>query len=280
MKILIQIFILGALFLLQGCIKNEVPNNKIEKEVPNSNAELPDFKVMTYNIHMANPPFSGDKRDLPAIAKVINEAKPDFVALQEVDYNTERSGNDIHQAQALGKLTEMNFYFVKAMDVFGGGEYGIALLSKYPIIEAKGYELPSDPNVGGETRALGIIKISLPNGRKINFAGTHLDHKSEQNRIYQGKILNNILQSEDFPVILAGDFNAGPRSITLDFFENDYNRTCRHNCPPTFPAVTPKSAIDFIMYRKKDNISVVSHKVIHETYASDHLPVIAGLKLE
>lgn len=239
----------------------------------------PDVRVMTYNIHLANPPASGDTRDLPGIADVINEFSPDLVALQEVDVFTERSGPDVHQAKALGELTGMEAFFVKAMDVFGGGAYGIAILSRLPIVDSVGFSLPADPGVGGEMRKLALVRVTLEDGRELTFAGTHLDHRSEENRLHQGEILQKVLQREERPVILAGDFNAIPNTATVNFFDNYFTRTCRHNCSPTFPSRNPASAIDFVMYRRDNDVKVVSHKTIVEATGSDHLPVVADLKI-
>ena len=75
------------------------------------------LKVMSYNIHHCNPPSAGDKIDVAAIARVISKEKPDFVALQEVDVNTERSGKGSNQAKELAKLTGMNFYFQKPLTI-------------------------------------------------------------------------------------------------------------------------------------------------------------------
>lgn len=281
MRNVLAVFLTGVLTLLFSCSKGEGPDPGIKdgSAATNPDTVVPDLRVMTYNIHLANPPSAGSKRDLPAIARVINTAKADLVALQEVDKYTERSGLNVHQARELGKLTNMYAFYVKAMDVFGGGEYGIAILSKYPILDSAGYELPADPNIGGEMRKLAVVRVALPDTREVVFAGTHMDHKSEDNRLYQGERIRRVLQQENRPVILAGDFNALPRSLTIDFFDKYFTRTCRHNCSPTFPAYNPRSAIDFIMYRSIEKIQVVSQKVIFESYASDHLPVIADLKI-
>ncbi|AHM59810.1 endonuclease/exonuclease/phosphatase [Flammeovirgaceae bacterium 311] len=273
----VSTLILAVLAMLFCACSSENELDEVQKVVQDTAAvsEEPDLRVMTYNIRLGNPPSAGEKRDLPAIARVINEADPDLVALQEVDVYTKRSGQDIHQAKALGELTNMYAYYVKAMDVFGGGAYGEAILSRYPIMDSMGYELPAHPSVGGETRALAVVKIALPNGQEVVFAGTHLDHRSEENRLYQGDRLRRILQKEELPVILAGDFNAVPQTATVDFFDNYFTRSCRHNCSPTFPARNPQSAIDFIMYSKGSDVGVVSHKTIFESYPSDHLPVVA-----
>ncbi|MCC9168436.1 endonuclease/exonuclease/phosphatase family protein [Pontibacter harenae] len=281
MRALFTSFLAVVVLFIVACSKGSEPDPIVKEEAPVEEPEtlVPDLRVMTYNIRLGNPPSAGAKRDLPAIARVINNAKPDLVALQEVDKNTVRSGITVNQAKELGKLTNMHAYFVGAMEVLGGGEYGEAILSKYPLLDSAGYALQADPSIGGEMRKMAVVKVALPDGSKVVFAGTHLDHKSEDNRLYQIDRLRRVLQQEKYPVILAGDFNALPSSLTINRLDEYFTRTCKHNCSPTFTAANPKSAIDFIMYRKKDKVAVVSSKVIFESYASDHLPVVAELKL-
>jgi endonuclease/exonuclease/phosphatase family metal-dependent hydrolase len=50
------------------------------------------LRIMAYNIHHANPPSRSDSIDIPAIVRTIRAQDPDLVALQEIDGNTERSG--------------------------------------------------------------------------------------------------------------------------------------------------------------------------------------------
>lgn len=73
------------------------------------------FKVLSYNIHHANPPSVPDKIDLEAIAKVINESGADLVGLQEVDVHTIRSGKSSNQAEVLGEMTGMHVFFPKGL---------------------------------------------------------------------------------------------------------------------------------------------------------------------
>ncbi|MBC8125022.1 MAG: tetratricopeptide repeat protein [Candidatus Kapabacteria bacterium] len=95
-------------------------------------SKAPGIRVLCYNIHHANPPSRPDFIDMVAIANVIKQEQPDLVALQEVDAYTTRSGKALHQAEELGRLTGMKVYFAKAID-YGGGEYGVAILSKFPM---------------------------------------------------------------------------------------------------------------------------------------------------
>ena len=88
------------------------------------------LKVMTFNI-LHGATTRGDF-DLDAIAKVILEADPDIVALQEVDFKTKRAKN-YDLATELGWRTKMTPLFGKAMD-YDGGEYGEGILSKHTFV--------------------------------------------------------------------------------------------------------------------------------------------------
>lgn len=235
------------------------------------------LKVMTYNLHHCNPPSAGDKIDVEAIAKVIGKEKPDFVALQEVDVNTERSGKGINQAKELARLTGMNFYFSKAID-HQGGDYGVAVLSKYPILDSARFALPVDPTVGGEARTVAAVTVEIAKGKKVIFASTHLDLK-ETTRLSQSALIVEYFEKSGLPIILGGDFNALPDSKVISYLDQYFTRSCQ-NCLPTIPVENPDRTIDFIMFKPANAFNSLSTTVIDEKYASDHLPVVAELAVK
>ena len=236
------------------------------------------LRILTYNIHHANPPSRGGVIDLDAIARVINDQHPHLVALQEVDVHTGRSGRDVHEAEQLAAKTGMHAFFAKAIP-YDGGEYGIAILSRYPITEHNAYALPSVAGLGGEPRALCTITFTTSGGRKVMMACTHLDVlRTDTNRQLQIKEIVRIVTKSDLPVILAGDMNAKEGSRAISLLDSSFKRTCR-DCPYTIPVDQPKRAIDFIMYTPDRAFRVLTHKVIQEPYASDHLPVMSELLL-
>ncbi len=239
----------------------------------------PVLKVLCYNIHHANPPSRPDFIDIEAIARVINLQQPDLVALQEIDVYTERSGKSLHQADELAAKTGMKAYFAKAID-YGGGAYGVAILSRYPMESLKRYPLPTASGTNGEPRILATAVITLPGTKKIVFACTHLDaQRKDTNRVMQMQKIAEILKQEVLPVILAGDLNADPSSTTIRILDDHFTRSCTGNCGFTIPVENPAKTIDFISFMPKSAFTVITHKVIDERYASDHLPVCAVLKL-
>lgn len=236
------------------------------------------LRVMAYNIHHANPPSKPDVIDIEAIAKAIKDQNPDLVALQEVDVNTLRSGK-FNQAEEIAKRLGMTFFFAKAID-HGGGDYGVAILSKYPMSETKISRLPTEVSTKGEPRVLATAKITLPGGRLIRFGSTHLDAQREPvNRELQIKEINRITADEKLPFIIAGDFNAVPGSTVINLLDQSFTRSCQQ-CEFTIPVIKPNKTIDFIAFTPKSKFSVLSTTVIPERYASDHLPVLGVLQLQ
>jgi endonuclease/exonuclease/phosphatase family metal-dependent hydrolase len=239
------------------------------------------LRVLSYNIHHANPPSRPGIIDLEAIAKVIRDNSPDLVALQEVDVNTIRSGKTSNQAADLAKLSGLPYYFfAKAID-YEGGEYGVAILSKFPITDMKNTQLPTAPETKGERRTLASTVVTLPHGDRIVFACTHLDaQRSDTNRLLQINKITEILQDEKLPVVIAGDFNAQPSTRIINRLDQFFKRSCTVDCAHTIPVLNPKSTIDYVAFAPTDKITVTEHKVIDEKYASDHLPVSAILKIK
>jgi endonuclease/exonuclease/phosphatase family metal-dependent hydrolase len=273
-------FAVLALFVITVCCARRAPQGMRNAAGARDLGKEPGIRVLCYNIHHANPPSKPDVIDMAAVANVIKQEQPDLVALQEVDVYTTRSGKSLHQAEELARLTGMKAYFAKAID-YGGGEYGVAILSKHPMEGMQNHPLPTANGTGGELRTLASAVIILPGGKKILFGSTHLDAQAKDtNRLLQARKIVDILKPETLPVILAGDFNAVASTPIIEIFDSHFTRTCITNCGFTIPVINPNKTIDFIVYAPRDKFKVIQHSVIEETYASDHRPVTATLQLQ
>lgn len=241
-------------------------------------AAVDTLKVMSYNIHHCNPPSMQDSIDINAIVNVIRSENPDLLAIQEVDVNTKRSGV-LNQAAAIANKLNMYYFFAKSID-YQGGEYGVAIISKYTLNETVVYHLPTKAGTNGEPRVLATAKIILPNGAAVRFGCTHLDAQSDEtNRQLQIEKIGEIASSELLPFVIAGDFNATPGSNIINSLDRYFKRTCQ-SCDYTIPAVNPTKAIDFIAYHPENKFNVINHKVVSEQYASDHRPVVALMTVD
>ncbi len=244
--------------------------------LPQQNARALRLGVMSFNIHHGEG-IDG-KLDLKRIGNVILESKPDLVALQEVDRNVLRSGN-VDQPAELARMTNMHVAFGGNIELHGG-QYGNAILSRLKIVSQSNTLLPSVN--GGEQRGVLAVEIELPDGKeRMTFLSTHLDHRTDdQQRIASAKLIN---RKFGIPAtqrrLMAGDFNDGPESQTLQELAQQWRVTNAHPLP-TIPVATPSRQIDFILVAPSIAWQVIETKVIDERVASDHRPILSVLELE
>lgn len=230
------------------------------------------LRVMSYNIFHGET-MKGDF-DLEQIARVIREADPDLVALQEVDLYTRRSGGrDL--ASELGLMTRMVPLFGRAMP-HDGGEYGEGILSRYSFLSTRNHALPSGD--GKEPRSALEARVVLESGDTIAFVGTHFDHTGEKDRIHQASRVRKILSGMDLPVLLAGDLNATPDSRPMEILFSDLQASDR-KFEPTIPSDGPRNKIDYILYGPPERWRVLESRVICDSIASDHCAFLSVLEL-
>lgn len=243
------------------------------QEVPPENKNT--IRVLSFNIlHGAT---TNRDYNLDIIAKVINNANPDIVALQEVDYKTNRARKlDIITELAL--RTNMTSFFAKALD-YDGGEYGGGLLSKWKYLQTKSIALPYKPD--NEPRVAAKATIVVPSGDTIQFIGTHLDHLGDDSeRIAQVRKINKMILGNKYPTILAGDLNDTPGSKPIEILESKWGSSYDKESPqPTFPSNSPEIKIDYVMFSPKNRWKVIETKIICDEIASDHCAYLVVLEL-
>lgn len=245
----------------------------LSQKTLNKNARI--VKVLSFNI-LHGATTKGDF-NLDVIAKVIIDADPDFVALQEVDYKTNRA-RQYDLVTELAWRTKMVPIFARAMH-YDGGEYGEAVLSKHTFLETRNVALPFIS--GDEPRAALEITTVLSSGDTISFIGTHLDHlNDETNRIMQAKQINKVFSSNPYPTILAGDLNAEPGTTPIKILEEIWTASYTKNrLSFTFPSDNPIKKIDYVMFYPENRWKVLETKVIQDTIASDHCAYLVILEL-
>jgi endonuclease/exonuclease/phosphatase family metal-dependent hydrolase len=229
------------------------------------------LRVMAYNIHHGEGMDS--VVDLERIAELIREVDPDLVALQEVDSVTERTGR-VDQAAELGRLTGMTPVFGSFMP-YQGGAYGMAVLSRWPVLESANLRLPD----GLEPRTSVDMTVRTPAGdRRLRFVGIHF-YATEPERLAQAQRLEELLESEEGPVILAGDFNSTPGSTVMSHLGRTWVIVDKGEDHLTFPSWTPEREIDFLLLRPDSAFQVLRHRPMDEPVISDHRPLVADLVL-
>ena len=232
-------------------------------------------RVLSFNI-LHGATTRGDF-DLDAIARVIKDANPDFVALQEVDFKTNRA-KKYDLVTELGWRTKLAPIFARAMK-YDGGEYGEGVLSKYSFLETRNVALPYTP--GNEPRAALEIVTQLPSGDTIAFVGTHLDHLEEDtDRVAQARRINEVFSLNEYPTLLVGDLNDTPGSRAINILEEVWTPSYNRESPePTFPSTDPIKKIDYVMFYPATDWRVIDTQVIRDSIASDHCAYLVTLEL-
>jgi endonuclease/exonuclease/phosphatase family metal-dependent hydrolase len=242
--------------------------------VPANAVEPLRLRVLSYNIHHGRG--TDDKVDLERIAGVIRSCEPDLVALQEVDKGVERT-NGIDEPGELARLTKMNVVFGNNI-VYQGGDYGNAILSRFPVAAHKNHKLPVFYK--NEQRGVMEVDVTLPDNRgTLVFMATHLDYRGDSpERVPSAALINELVAKRSEPAVLAGDLNDMPESKTLAEFVKSWKRT-NDGSLATFPVDTPTRQIDHILVRPADRWNIVEVKVLDEAVASDHRAILAVLEL-
>ncbi len=232
-------------------------------------------RVLTYNIHHAEG--VDGRLDLERIARVIRSVNPDLVALQEVDRRAARSAS-VDQPAELGRLTGLTAVFGANIPL-QGGEYGNAVLARWPIVRSANHQLPNRDN--GEQRGVLEVHFEAPGTRTpVVLWATHFDHRSNdaERRASADAIEARAREQPDVPAILAGDLNDTPGSPTMAALGASWVRA-NPEILPTIPAAKPARQIDYVLVRPGRRWRTVETRVLDEALASDHRPLLAVLEL-
>lgn len=234
-------------------------------------------RVMSYNIQHGRG-IDGIQ-DLQRIRDVIRQSEAELVGLQEVDkHNPDRSHN-VDQAQWLANELNMHCVYAANLDQEPAAgqdqrwQYGVAILSKYPVTESHHYFLSS---FGDEQRGLleAIIEIQ---GVPVHFYTTHLGLTAEQREVQVREIID-IAKKASGPKIIVGDFNAEPSSAEMDLFSTEYSDAFSGKPHvETIPSNNPTRRIDYI-FASAIQTEFISSNVMN-TQASDHLPIVSNIAI-
>ena len=232
---------------------------------------------MTYNIHVG---VGMDKKlNLHRIASVINRERPDLVGLQEVDRGVERTGR-IDEILELARLTRMEYAFAPNLR-YQGGWYGVAVLSRFPIITSEHQRYANRREA--ERRGFMRVEVSV-DGQVVNFISTHLDYQTVDGRLFETEQLLKALEWIKTPLIVVGDFNDEPKGESyrrmLTRFSDVWTDSGATDAGLTYPSDKPVKRIDYIFYAKgMANLLRTKRAWVVDSLASDHRPLVAELEL-
>jgi endonuclease/exonuclease/phosphatase family metal-dependent hydrolase len=239
--------------------------------------------VLVYNIHAGKDAARRD--NLPRVAELVRGTGADLVLLQEVDRNTQRSG-PTDQPAILSRLTGYSVAFGRTIG-FQGGDYGIALLSRWPIqrdtlIHLATSAQPRDPPGDREQRGVLVTLVDAPGGPLV-VLNTHMDASGEDD--WRLREIADILGvaagvGEPGPVLMGGDLNARPESRIHQELRaagfRDAWLECGTGDGMTFPVAAPDRRIDYL-YLAGDVRCLDARVLLGD--ASDHRALLVRLRL-
>lgn len=250
-------------------------------------------QVMTYNIGRGKDGADGAEQDeLDAVAATIAEQGPDVVSLQEVheddipillDILEQDYGLEYH-ADFAGALPDGN----GSHDAPGDEDhdptrtspYGIAVLSRNPILSSKQEDLP---NPGGhENRVLQQVTTTV-DGQQVTVFNTHLSTEDDGTQQEQTRLLLEIAAETEGPTIVTGDFNQTPGTLADRAKEVGVNGRVDVANDKSEPTIglgdwNPfnNHTIDYVLV--SDDISVADRHVV-DGGVSDHEAVVVDITL-
>ncbi len=235
-------------------------------------SDAPSLRVMTFNVQSC-------LHGLDRVAEVIREARPHVVALQEVDRGTHRS-NQLDQARELARRAGLEHSAFFATTRLNGGEYGVALASRFPILSSRFYALPTPRGI--EPRGVAHAVLDM-DGHEVSVYVTHLSNLPRRSalRFDQARFIARLIEADPRPTLLLGDLNDAPDSPALlrlkrrlaDAFAH-HGRGPAQTYP--MPFVIPDLRLDYVL--SSPELAASDVYVLREL-ASDHYPVIADFTM-
>jgi endonuclease/exonuclease/phosphatase family metal-dependent hydrolase len=224
------------------------------------------LRAATYNMHYGYDTFW--HLSLEAQAQTMKASGADVIALQEVDVGRPTSYM-IDDALWLAHRLGMEVVYFPCVEQLTG----IALLSRYPIVDSAGQLLPSN------LEQTGIVEARLDvAGTTVHAFAIWMGLEPEE-RTRQLDAALPFLAAHPGPTLFGGDFNSTPDSavyarIAAAGFVDPFV-ALGLGSPPTDPAIEPGERIDFVWLR---DLTPLAARV-PDSLASDHRPVVIEASL-
>jgi endonuclease/exonuclease/phosphatase family metal-dependent hydrolase len=225
-------------------------------------------RIATFNI-LHGRSLADDRVDVDRLAASVKALDADVLGLQEVDRDQPRSMNADLTAVAAEAMGAVDSQFVAALAGTPGGtwmaatgeeqpgsaSYGIALLSRLPVVSWRVIRLPTlRPRVplwlrghrrpfvaSDEPRVAVAAVLEGPSGH-FTVANTHLSFVPGWNE-WQLRHLMRSLTGTREPLLLMGDLNMEPRQAAR------VTRLRPLAAAATFPTATPTRQLDHLLGR-------------------------------
>jgi len=202
-------------------------------------------------------------------AFVISELKADVIGLQEVMRAHQGDDPLVALADALG----LHVAFA-ATRVHKRGEIGNAILSRWPIAGVSMLDLSFSRM---DRRVAVSARLRFDNG-SLDVVATHLS-LGDRTRHRQVLALLDHPDLQASPTVLLGDMNAWRKCKATQVLNKALRDHHNLEWPASFPAAAPVFALDRVYARGVEVLEMTAHVTRAAQRASDHLPVVARVRL-
>ncbi len=259
---------------------------------------LSQYSAMTYNVRYATDRdgINSWENRKDWVADLINYYEPDILGIQEGLH---------HQVQFLDSaLFGYEYVGVGRDDGKTEGEYTAIFYQSelLEVIDFKTFWLsltPENPSYGWGANYRRICTLAMferiETKERFFVFNVHFDHESIEARIESAKLVHEMveeLNTEKYPVIVMGDFNAIPDSGPIEFLTQFYKDSREVAKKEPFGPIGTYNGfdtshpldvrIDYIFV--SDNINVEAYAVLSNSREnrtpSDHLPVLVDFSFE
>jgi len=236
-----------------------------------------ELRVLTWNVHKC---IGGiDRRYRPdRVIAIIDHYSPDLALLQEVDEGVARSSFH-RQVDFLGEALGMRHRAYGPNVRVGLGQYGNAILSRWPLRDVHNHDLTLGPK---KRRGALYARCRLRRGKRsrtVAIYNLHLGLAGFERKIQLRRLLGDFDHNVRTPIILGGDFNdvwgtLGRKLLAPAGFQR------AGQLLHTYPAFLPVRPLDGIHVRGDIRVRHLARSRMRlAREASDHLPLVADLEL-
>lgn len=255
----------APLWLLSACTANTLLRAPEQVSCADESAAAPTrLRIASYNMK------AGLESSLEEIAAELEKIDADLIALQEVDFEVDRTGR-VDQAGFLAERLGMQALFAAAMDR-GGGAYGVALLSRFPVQSVERVQL--DGFGVFEPRVALDAEVCLGK-RAVHVLSTHADFLNPGANIES--LAKRIAPYAGKGVVVAGDLNVtpesdGPARLTAESLTDLFSSDPRHTYWPG------QTRLDYVL-TDETFTQGAGERHVGDVKASDHFPIWVDLTL-
>lgn len=256
-----------------------------------------DLKVMTFNIrlHLDSDKENSWTHRKPEVLQLLDYYAPEVFGVQEA--------LPLQMKDLESGLSDYNYVGVGRDDGKDKGEYSAIFFNKEKLKLLKSgtfwlSKTSAVPSKGWDAALNRICTYALfknKKGKKFWVFNTHFDHIGiEARKNSANLILKKIKEfnKNDFPVVLAGDFNLTEDSEPIKMLSDQLKDTFYHSLKKpygpkgTFTAFdinkVSENRIDYIFVKdfKVNSYRTINDKRQNLLYPSDHFPILVELKFQ